>query len=59
MEEAPGQDGSGREQDADGLIAMEEAALGFAAGLALLLDVVAEEFVVHGAIDGAFGLAEV
>jgi hypothetical protein len=41
------------------LIAVEEAQLGFAAGLALLLEVVRDEFVVHEAIDSAFGLAEV
>jgi len=38
---------------------MEEAALGFAAGLALLLEVVGDEFVVHEVVDGALGLAEV
>jgi hypothetical protein len=41
------EDRGGRKQQADSLVAMEEAALGFAAGLALLLDVERDEFVVH------------
>jgi hypothetical protein len=47
VEQAIREDSGGGEEEADGLIAMEEAALGFAAGLALLLDVVWDEFVVH------------
>lgn len=47
MEQAVGEDCGGGEEQADGLVAMEEMALGFAAGLALLLDVVRDEFVVH------------
>jgi hypothetical protein len=49
VEEPVCEDSGGGEEQADGLIAMEEAALGFAAGLALLLDGEANQFVVHGA----------
>jgi hypothetical protein len=38
---------------------MEKAVLGFAAGMALLLEVQRDEFVVHEVVDGALGLAEV
>ena len=47
MNETPGKDCSGGEEEADGLIAMEEAALGIAAGDALLLGSVAFQFVIH------------
>jgi hypothetical protein len=47
MQEAVGEDCGGGEQEADGLVAMEETALGFAAGGALLLNSVALQFVIH------------
>lgn len=52
MEQTVGEDGRGSEEQADGLVAVEEAALGFAAGLAFLLDVVRDEFVVHAFLAG-------
>jgi hypothetical protein len=47
VQQVPGEDGCGYQQEADGLVAVKEAALGFAAGLTLLLDVIAFELVVH------------
>ena len=47
VEQSPGEDGGGGKEQADGLVAAEAEALEIAAGLALLLDGDALEFVVH------------
>jgi len=47
VEQAPGEDRGGGEEQADGLIAMEGFALGVAAGVALLQDGVILKLVVH------------
>ena len=57
MEQAVRENGGGGEEQADALVAMEKAALGGAAGLALLLNVVRDEFIFHALL--ADGLAAV
>lgn len=47
MEQAEDEHGGCGQQQADALIAMEEASLGLAPGLALLLDLIAFEPVIH------------
>jgi hypothetical protein len=47
VEETVGEHGGSSQQEADGLVAMEEAALGFAVGCALPLNSVAPQFVIH------------
>ena len=50
VKETVGEHGGSGQQEADGLVAMEEAALGFAAGGALLLNSVAFQFVLHAGV---------